>query len=101
MIRVLLALDESVASFCAAREGARRVRADADVVINVVQLRAMGTRGRVRSGVGPAASWDADDLALLSERRPGGASRRGGANPTEALTSLEDPIDASARVNAG
>ena len=95
MIRVLLALDESVASFRAAREGARLFRADAEfLVINVARVPVpwvpVGGFGEVSP---PVPSWDAADLAPFTEadllQRAGAA----GANPTEVITSFGDPAE--------
>jgi len=94
MIRVLLALDESVASFRAAREGARLFRPDAEfLVINVARLPApwlpVGGFGVVSL---PPPAWDAEELARFTEADLQQRAEEAGANPTEILTRLGDPV---------
>lgn len=95
MIRVLLALDESVASFRAAREGARLFRPDAEfLVINVARLPApwlpVGGFGVVSL---PPPAWDGEELARFTEAELQQRAVDAGANPTEILTALGDPVD--------
>ena len=95
MIRVLLALDESVASFRAAREAARLFRADAEfLVINVAQLPApwlpLGGFGVVSM---PLPSWDVDDVQLPSEADLLQRAGEAGASPAEVLTPVGDPVE--------
>jgi len=95
MIRVLLALDESVASFRAAREGARLFRPDAEfLVINVARgptpWLPVGGFGVVSL---PPPAWDAEDPARFTEADLQQRAEEAGANPTEILTRLGDPVD--------
>jgi len=94
MVRVLLALDETVESFRAAREGARLFGPDAEfLVINVAKLPApwlpVGGFGLVSV---PFPSWDDADLALFSEDELRERAREAGADSTEVLTSVGDPV---------
>lgn len=94
MIRVLLALDESVASFRAAREGARLFRTDAEfLVINVARV---PVPWLPVSGFGtvslPPPSWDAADLATFSEADLLQRAGEAGASPAEVVTAVGDPV---------
>ena len=95
MIRVLLALDESVASFRAAREAARLFRTDAEyLVVNVAQVPVpwvpVGGFGVVSV---PLPAWDADDLGLFTKADLRQRAGEAGADPSEVLTPLGDPVE--------
>ena len=95
MIRVLLALDESVASFRAAREGARLFGPDAEfLVINVARVPTpwvpVGGFGVVSL---PPPAWDAEDLARFTEADLQQRAGEAGASPSEILTPLGDPVE--------
>ena len=95
MIRVLLALDESVASFRAAREGARLFGPDAEfLVINVARVPTpwvpVGGFGVVSL---PPPAWDAQDLAPFTEEDLQRRAGEAGADATEILTPLGDPVE--------
>lgn len=95
MIRVLLALDESVASFRAAREGARLFRGDAEfLVINVARVPVpwvpVGGFGEVSPRL---PSWDAASMAPFTEADLLQRAGEAGANPAEVLTSSGDPVE--------
>ncbi len=95
MIRVLLALDESVASFRAAREGVRLFGPDAEfLVISVAQVPTPWVPVGGFGVVSPQLpSWDADDVARLTEADLQQRAADAGANPTEILTPLGDPVE--------
>ncbi len=95
MIRVLLALDESVASFRAAREAARLFRTDAEyLVVNVAQVPVpwvpVGGFGVVSV---PLPAWDADDPGLFTEPTCGSGPGKPAPTPSEVLTPLGDPVE--------
>lgn len=88
MIRVLLALDESAASFRAAREGVRLFGPDTEfLVISVARVPTPRVPVGGFGGVSPhLPSWDAEDVARLTDADLQQRAADAGANPTEILT---------------
>lgn len=95
MIRVLLALDESVASFRAAREGARLFGPDAEfLVINVARAPVpwlpVGGFGLVSA---PLPMWDVPETDFVTEAELSRRAGEAGAEPAEVLTPVGDPVE--------
>jgi nucleotide-binding universal stress UspA family protein len=95
MIRVLLALDESVASFRAAREGVRLFGPDAEFL--VISVARMPTPWVPVAGFGVVSlqlpSWDAKELVGLTEADLQQRAADAGTDPAEILTPLGDPVE--------